>query len=123
MPQGQPVLTFNDTGTNFHFLVREHNIYLTREVGTIRAGVGRKFKGGTVLTRAGDGLYDPWVAASTNAVILMEDVDAVAGAQRRTLLVRLSEVQRKELFFTGTPSDAEKDTAYAQLAANHVVMR
>lgn len=122
MPQGQPVLTFPAGGTNFAFLVREHDIYITREVGVVRSGSG-KLKGGTILTKAGDGLYEPWVAASTNAVILMEDADATSEAVKRTLLVRLAEVQRAELFFTGTPTAPQKDTAYAQLAANFVIMR
>lgn len=122
MPQGTPIISFVNGSTNFHFLVSEANGYQSREEITIASGQG-KLKGGTVIAKTGT-TYHAWVPAdTTNAAILASDVDATSAAVKVTAFVRIAEVQRAELFFTGTPTTPQKDAAYALLAAANIVMR
>jgi hypothetical protein len=120
-------ITFPAGGTNFAFLVREGNGYISREEIVVASG-GGILKGGTIISKsatAGPTLnkYIPWATGMTNAAILAEDVDATSADVKRTAFVRMCEVQRAELFFAGTPTEGQKAEAYAVLAANHVVMR
>lgn len=121
MPQGTPIISFVNGSTNFHFLVSEANGYQSREEITIASGQGQ-LKGGTIISKTGT-TYHAWVPADTNAAILASNVDATSAAVKVTAFVRIAEVQRAELFFTGTPTTPQKDTAYAQLAAVNIMMR
>jgi hypothetical protein len=57
------------------------------------------------------------------SAILFQDVDATDADVRATGHVRDCEVQRAELAFAGTPSDAYKARCYAALAANGIAFR
>jgi hypothetical protein len=116
-------------GTNFAFLVREQPGYISRDEGVVASGSGI-LKGGTVMgIITASGKWGPFNVANTPAGtgtaagILMEDVDATSADVKRTILTRLAEVQRAELFFTGTPTSPQKDAAYVSLAAKNIIMR
>jgi hypothetical protein len=110
------------------FLVSEGNGYISREVMTIPAGAG-KFEAGHVFGQAADGTAVPYAnggagGAETAKGILLEAVDASGTkAVKATFIVRSAEVQRAMLRFSGTPADADKLAAYADLAGAHITMR
>ena len=55
--------------------------------------------------------------------MLFQTVDAREADVRATGMVRDCELQRAMLRFVGEIGEAERDEAYASLAAAHVVMR
>jgi hypothetical protein len=121
MPQGTPIVAFLPGSTDFHFLVRESDGYLSRDEITIASGQG-KLKGGTIISKSGS-TYVGWATGMTNAAILAQDVDATSAAVKATAFVWGVEVQRAELFFVGTPTTPQKAEAYGVLAAQRIVMR
>jgi hypothetical protein len=121
MPQGSPIVTFLPGSTNFHFLVSEARGYRAREEITIASGQG-KLKGGTIISKSGS-TYVGWATTMTNAAILASDVDATSAAVKATAFVRDCEVQRAELFFTGTPTTPQKTEGYGVLATAGIIQR
>jgi len=100
---------------------------------TITAG-GTPFAAGdgfdiTVTAAAGSGEYVPYdpaggaTGADKASAILFETVDATDVAVKATFIVRDAEVQRAALAFAGTPTNGQKDAAYAALAAAGIAFR
>lgn len=123
-----PYIIPGSYSTNFAFLVSEADGYRSRTEGTVAAGAG-VLKGGTFMgIITATGFYGPYTPAATDgtqtaAAILAEDCDATSAAVRRTFFDLDCELQRAELFFTGTPTTAQKNAAYASLAAKGIKMR
>lgn len=99
---------------------------------TITAG-GTPFAAGdafliTATFAAGTMEYAPYAAAGADgtevaAAILFGHVDATAADVRVTVLDNDAEVQRANLVFAGTPTQDQKDAAYAALAARGIKFR
>ncbi|WP_262027580.1 head decoration protein [Microvirga sp. Mcv34] len=109
------------------FLVSEAHGYRSRDVLTIPAGAG-KFEAGHVFGQAANGQAAAYNNAGTGGAetakaILLQAVDASTKAVKATFIVRDAEVQRSMLRFSGSPADADKLAAYADLAGSHIVMR
>lgn len=114
-------VTFPPGGTSWAFIVSEH-IYRSREEGVVASGSGI-LPGGALMSQQANGTYIPWVTGATNCALLCEDVDATSAAVKRTFIVRDAEVQRAALFFSGTPTNTQKNEAYALLSARGVTLR
>jgi hypothetical protein len=125
MPQIGPTVNLPLGGNIADFIVSEANGYRSREEGAVLAGSGI-LPSGMVMMRNGAGKYLPYVVAGGNvaSAILYEGTDASGAADvRRAFIVRDAEIQRAALSFSGTPSVAEKDAAYAMLGANGLTFR
>lgn len=131
---GNIVLTpaFGLAGPNF--IVRESSGYRSREEIILKQAADGLYPEGLVLkleTIVGSGgdpdtlgsMYEPFDGAGEAAGILYQTRDVSAGNTAATAVVRDCEVQRAMLVFAGDATDAQKEAAYASLAAAHVVMR
>ena len=111
-------------GPTANFIVSEANGYRSRE--QIVVAQGGLYPDGTIL-QAQDGdevKYAPFAGGGDGALaVLFQTVDARDADVRATGMVRDCELQRAMLRFVGEIDEAERDEAYAGLAAAHVVMR
>jgi hypothetical protein len=114
-------------GPTANFIVSEANGYRSRE--QIVVAQGGLYRDGTILQAvAGDELkYAPFASGDEEGggslAVLFQTVDARDADVRATGMVRDCELQRAMLKFAGEVSAAEREAAYAGLAAAHVVMR
>jgi hypothetical protein len=120
-------VVINPLGTA-QFIVREADGYMSREEVVIAAGAGKLQPGHVLGKITASGKYVGMTAAAGDgsnvaAALLFEEVDATAADVRRTVIIRLCEVQRAALAFSGTPTTPQKTTAYGQLATNNIVFR
>lgn len=129
-PVGSIILTpaYGVWGPNF--IVREANGYLSREEILLKHAPGAGiFPEGLVLmvdAGGGPGGVDVWVpfdGVGEAAGILYQMKNAEEGETSATAVVRVAEVQRAMLKFAGTLSDAQKEAAFASLAAQHITLR
>lgn len=126
-PLGNIVITpaFGLMGPNF--IVREANGYRSRdEIILQQDAAGGHYPEGLVLTTvvaAGQTLYVPFDGTTDASGILYQTRDVTQGDTSAVAIVRDCEVQRAMLVFAGAATDAEKEAAYASLAAAHVIMR
>ena len=119
--------TLTETRHTGGFLVWEAFRDYCREVVTIAAGT---LEPGTVLGKiTASGKYaahDPAAVDGTEtaAAVLWGNVDASAGDVPAVAVVRgPAIVNRHDLVFAGTPSEAEIDAAHAALAAGGILVR
>lgn len=121
-------VTVPASGATAASFIVDEEIYRSREEGVIAAGAG-KLKNGTILGQiTASAKYVGYAPGATNgsevaSAVLYEDVDATAQDVKRTIIVREAQLHRAELFFVGTPTQPQKDAAYASLAKAHIVMR
>ena len=115
-------------GPTANFIVSEANGYRSRE--QIVVAQGGLYRDGTILQAvAGDELkYAPFAGGGDEdgggpLAVLFQTVDARDADIRATGMVRDCELQRAMLKFAGEVSAADREAAYAGLAAAHVVMR
>jgi hypothetical protein len=113
-------------GPTANFIVSEANGYRSRE--QIVVAQGGLYPDGTILqAQAGDEVkYAPFAGGGEDGgalAVLFQTVDARDADVRATGMVRDCELQRAMLRFVGEIGEAERDEAYAGLAAAHVVMR
>ena len=116
-------------GPTANFIVSEANGYRSRE--QIVVAQGGLYRDGTILQAvAGDDLkYAPFAGGGDEdegggaLAVLFQTVDAREADVRATGMVRDCELQRAMLKFAGEVSEADREAAYAGLAAAHVVMR
>ena len=112
-------------GPTANFIVSEANGYRSRE--QIVVAQGGLYRDGTILQAVpGDELkYAPFAGGGEGGplAVLFQTVDAREADIRATGMVRDCELQRAMLRFVGEIDEAERDEAYAGLAAAHVVMR
>jgi hypothetical protein len=116
-------------GPTANFIVSEANGYRSRE--QIVVAMGGLYPDGTILQAvAGDEVkYAPFAGGGDEEdgggplAVLFQTVDARAADVRATGMVRDCELQRAMLKFAGEVSAADREAAYATLAAAHVVMR
>jgi hypothetical protein len=113
-------------GATANFIVSEANGYRSRE--QIVVAQGGLYRDGTILQAvAGDELkYAPFAGGDEDGgalAVLFQTVDAREADVRATGMVRDCELQRAMLKFAGEVSAADREAAYAGLAAAHVVMR
>jgi Bacteriophage lambda head decoration protein D len=112
-------------GPAANFIVSEANGYRSRE--QIVVAQGGVYPDGTIL-QAQDGdevKYAPFGGGGEDGAlaVLFQTVDARETDVRATGMVRDCELQRAMLRFVGEIGEAERNEAYAGLAAAHVVMR
>ena len=110
-------------GPTASFIVSEANGYRSRE--QIVVAQGGLYPDGTIL-QASDGdevKYEPFDGGEGALAVLFQTVDARQADVRATGMVRDCELQRAMLKFAGAVSEADREAAYAGLAAAHVVMR
>lgn len=106
-------------GKGPNFIVREANGYRSREEVTVaQAEEGGRYPEGMVM-QAEDEKFVPY-EDGTAVGILFETIDVSESDRRVTIICRDAEVQRAMLIFA---DGADKDKAYEDLAAAHVVMR
>jgi len=120
-------ITINPIGTA-RFLVSEANGYQSREEITIASGAGILQPGHILGRITASGKYVGMLPAAvdgsqTAAGILYEYVDATSADVKRTIIARMAEVQKAELAFSGTPTQPQKDAAYASLATKDIMFR
>jgi Bacteriophage lambda head decoration protein D len=115
-------------GPTANFIVSEANGYRSRE--QIVVAQGGLYRDGTILQAVrGDELkYAPFAGGGDEEgggalAVLFQTVDAREADIRATGMVRDCELQRAMLKFAGEVSAADREAAYAGLAAAHVVMR
>jgi hypothetical protein len=114
-------------GPTANFIVSEANGYRSRE--QIVVAQGGLYRDGTILQAvAGEELkYAPFAGGGDEdggaLAVLFQTVDAREADVRATGMVRDCELQRAMLKFAGEVSAADREAAYAGLAAAHVVMR
>ena len=124
---GNVVITpaFGLAGPNF--IVREASGYRSREEILLQQNAtDGLYPEGLVLKTvdvAGETFYVPYDGTGDAGGILYQTRDVTQGNTSATAIVRACEVQRAMLVFAGTLNDAQKEAAYASLAAVHVVMR
>lgn len=126
-PIGNIVITpaFGVWGPNF--IVREANGYRSREEIILQQNAtDGLLPEGLVLMTVVVGTetkYVPFDGVGDASGILYQMRDVTQGDTSAVAIVRDCEVQRAMLVFAGAATDAEKEAAYASLAAAHVVMR
>jgi hypothetical protein len=113
-----------------NFIVREANGYLSREeIILTHAPTAGIFPEGLVLmldpaaAAANEVKYIPFDGSGDAVGILYQMKDATAGDTSAVAVVRVCEVQRAMLKFADGVTDPQKETAYANLVANHVTLR
>lgn len=106
-----------------NFIVRENVGYLSREEIILEQNTTDSlYPEGLVLKLSGD-KYVPYDGTGDAAGILYQMRDVAPGDTSAVAIVRAAEVQRAMLKFAGTLSDAQKENAYASLAAVMITMR
>jgi Bacteriophage lambda head decoration protein D len=114
-------------GPTANFIVSEANGYRSRE--QIVVAQGGLYRDGTILQAVpgAELKYAPFAGGDEEdggpLAVLFQTVDAREADVRATGMVRDCELQRAMLKFTGEVSAADREAAYAGLAAAHVVMR
>lgn len=110
-------------GNARHLVSESTNLYRSREQGTVVSGSGKCPAGMVMGIVTATGKYAPYDAANSPAGVgtakgvLFEDIDATSADVKVTLNVRDTEFKRAMLAFKGTPTQPQKDAAYASLAS------
>jgi hypothetical protein len=115
------VVSIDQTNGTGRHIVSEARGYRSREQVVIAMG-GIRARGLVLGRITATGQYAPYTpgaadGSETAAAVLFEEVDATAAPVKATVHVRDTEFMRAELAFAGTPTQGQKDAAYASLAS------